>query len=257
MGKANLSVFHNSENTVIVGALEVDDSPFIGKDAGILAGMENIGVSIGSSLESTIQKTDVIIDFTTASATLAHIQMAKKHKKAMVIGTTGFQGYQLAMIEEYALTIPIVLSPNMSPGVNTLFHLVGQAARLLGDVYDVEIVEIHHNKKKDAPSGTAIEFGRIIAEARNETLNERAVYNRQGNVGERKKGEIGIMALRAADVVGDHTILFGGPGERIEFTHRSNSRINYATGALMAALFLADKERGLFSLSDVLGLPKY
>ena len=256
MGRANLTVFHNNENTCIAGALEVGNSPFIGKDAGILAGLENIGVNITASLESVIEMTDVIIDFTTASSTLAHAQTAKEHNKAMVIGTTGFSDDQLAAIKDFAQSIPIVLSPNMSPGVNTLFHLVGQAARLLGDVYDAEIVEIHHNKKKDAPSGTAIEFGRIIAEARNNTLNELAVYHRQGDVGERKKGEIGIMALRAADVVGDHTILFGGPGERIEFTHRSNSRMNYATGALMAALFLADKERGLFSLSDVLGLPK-
>ena len=256
MGRANLEIFSQNEDTNIVAALESEDSPFIGSDAGSIAGLEHIGVSISSSLESVIQKTDIIVDFTTVAATLSHIKLAKDHNKAIVIGTTGFDDKQLMEIAENAKSIPIMLSPNMSPGVNTLFYLVGQAAELLGEDFDVEIVEIHHNKKKDAPSGTAIQFGRVIAEARNKKLKDLAVYQRHGVIGKRNKGEIGIMALRAADVVGDHTILFGGPGERIEFTHRSNSRKNYATGALRAAFFLSDKKYGLFTMADVLGLQK-
>lgn len=256
MGKTNIEVFTESDDTTVVGALEPDDSLYIGRDAGIIAGLENIGVSISSSLESAIPSTDVIIDFTTVSASLSHVRVAREHKKAIVIGTTGFNDEQLALITKYAQEIPIMLSPNMSPGVNVLFHLVGQAAHLLDEEFDVEILEIHHNKKTDAPSGTALQFGRIIADAWKKKFNDLAVYNRQGAVGKRRKGEIGIMALRAADIVGDHTILFGGPGERIEFTHRSSSRKNYATGALMAARYLSKKKNGFFTMADVLGLPK-
>ena len=256
MGKANLEVFTQSDDIIVVGALESEHSSFIGRDAGSIAGLDSMSISISSSLESVINSTDVIIDFTTVSATLSHLHVAREYKKAIVIGTTGFDDEQLADITKYAQEIPIMLSPNISPGVNVLFHLVGQAARLLGEEFDVEILDVHHNKKTDAPSGTALQFGRIIADAWHKKFNDLAVYNRQGIFGERRKGEIGIMALRAADIVGDHTILFGGPGERIEFTHRSNSRKNYAIGALMAARFLSERESGFFTMADVLGLPK-
>jgi 4-hydroxy-tetrahydrodipicolinate reductase len=256
MGKANLEVFTESQDTIVVGAIESEDSPYIGKDAGSISGLDNIGTSITSTLESIIEDTDVVVDFTTVSATLAHMRVAIKHKKAIVIGTTGFNDEQLALIRKYAKEIPILLSPNMSPGVNTLFYLVGKAAALLGEEFDVEILEIHHNKKTDAPSGTALQFGRIIADARGKEFTDLAVYKREGVIGERRKGEIGIMALRAADIIGDHTILFGGAGERIEFTHRSSSRQNYATGALRATRFLSGKKNGFYTMADVLGLHK-
>jgi 4-hydroxy-tetrahydrodipicolinate reductase len=254
MGRTNLEVCISSKDTIVVGAVESEVSPHIGKDVGILAGREGIGVAVITSLESAIQDTDVVIDFTTVSASLEHVRIVHKYKKAIVIGTTGFNDEQRASIKEYAKGIPILLSPNMSPGVNTLFYLVGRAAELLGDDFDVEIVEIHHNEKKDAPSGTALQFGRIIAEARGRDLNELTVYGREGLVGARKRGEIGIMALRAADIVGEHTILFGGPGERLEFIHRSSSRKNYAAGALRAARFVVEKKNGFYTMADVLGL---
>jgi 4-hydroxy-tetrahydrodipicolinate reductase len=254
MGRANLEIFTACEDTIVVGAIESEDSPYLGKDAGSISGLRNIGVSITSTLESIIDDTDVVVDFTTVSATLTHVRIAGKHKKAIVVGTTGFNDEQLALIGKYAKEAPILLSPNMSPGVNTLFYLVGKAAELLGEDFDVEILEVHHNKKKDAPSGTALQFGKIIAEARGKKFNDLAVYKREGTVGERKKGEIGIMALRAADIIGDHTILFGGTGERIEFTHRSSSRKNYAAGALMATRFLFGKKNGFYTMADVMGL---
>ncbi len=254
MGRANLEVCMGSNNTVVIGAVESESSPHIGKDAGMLIGHEGIGVTVTTNLENVIQDTDVVIDFTTVSASLAHTSIVNKHKKAIVIGTTGFNDEQRASIRKYAKDIPILLSPNMSPGVNTLFYLVGRAAELLGEDFDVEIVEIHHNEKKDAPSGTALQFGRIIAEARGRDIRELTVFGREGHIGARKKGEIGIMSLRAADIVGDHTIIFGGPGERIEFIHRSNSRRTYATGALRAAQFIAGKKSGFYTMADVLGL---
>jgi 4-hydroxy-tetrahydrodipicolinate reductase len=256
MGKANLEVFTESEDTIVVGAIESEDSPYIGKDAGSISGLDNIGISITSTLESIIEDTDVLVDFTTVSVTLAHVRVASKYKKPIVIGTTGFNDEQLALIRKYAKEMPILLSPNMSPGVNTLFYLIGKAAVLLGEEFDVEILEVHHNKKTDAPSGTALQFGRIIADARGREFNDLVVYKREGAVGERRKGEIGIMALRAADIVGDHTVIFGGVGERIEFIHRSNSRKNYAMGALRATRFLSGKKNGFYTMEDVLGLYK-
>jgi 4-hydroxy-tetrahydrodipicolinate reductase len=254
MGRANVFVFSDCSDTEIVGATETDGSPYLGRDAGIVAGVGSIDVSITDDLQEVIERTDVVIDFTTPAASMEHLGIVREHKKAIVIGTTGLSEEERARIKEHAQSIPVVQSPNMSLGVNTLLHLVRQAALLLGDDFDVEIFEIHHKLKKDSPSGTALEFGRIIAEARREKLDEIAIHGREGFVGERKKGEIGIMALRMSDVVGDHNIIFGGMGERIEFVHRSSSRKNYAHGALRAAKFLAEKKKGFYTMADVLGL---
>jgi len=254
MGKANVEVFSTDSDTIVVGAIETQGCPLLGQDAGSVAGLGTLGVPLTDSLQDVLENTDVVIDFTNPAASLKHIQLARAHVKAVVVGTTGFSDQELEKIREQAQYIPIVQSPNMSLGVNTLFHLVGQAATILGEDFDAEIVEIHHNLKKDAPSGTALQFGRVISEARGKNLKELGVYGREGLVGERKKDEIGIMAIRLADVVGDHCIIFGGAGERIEFIHRNSSRKTYARGALRAAKFVVGKKQGFYTMADVLGL---
>jgi len=254
MGRTNITVFNESDVLRIVGAIEADNSPAIGLDAGTVAGIGNIGVSITADFDRIVEKSDVVVDFTNPEAVIDKIRLAVDYKTAFVIGTTGFTPIQQETIREYAEKMPILLSPNMSLGINTLYYLVKRAAEILGNGYDAEIVEIHHNLKKDAPSGTALQFGRVIAEARGVQFDDVAVYGRQGQVGRRDKSEIGIMALRAADIVGDHTVLFAGPGERIELIHRNSSRRTYATGAARAARFIVQKKSGLFSMADVLGL---
>jgi 4-hydroxy-tetrahydrodipicolinate reductase len=249
----NLEVFSACSDVECVGAIEDENSPSLGQDAGTVAGVHTIGIPITADLEKCIDHSDVVVDFTTTEASLDHLRIVRNHGKAAVIGTTGFSDKDLDYITEQSNHVPIVLSPNMSLGINTLFHLVRIAAEMLGTEFDTEIVEIHHNMKKDAPSGTALEFGRVIAEARGKRFGELAVFGREGLVGARKKDEIGIAALRAGDAVGDHQILFGGTGERIELIHRSSSRKNYAMGALRAARFVVQKERGLFTMANVLG----
>jgi 4-hydroxy-tetrahydrodipicolinate reductase len=257
MGTSNLDVFSNSPDVQIVGAIEAAGSSYLDEDAGTVAGLGSIGVPIVDELQKVMEETNVVIDFTNPRSTLEHVRVAKEFGKAVVIGTTGLSEEDLDLIREYTKVIPIVLSPNMSLGINALFHLVRQAAALLGEDFDVEIFEIHHKLKKDSPSGTALQFGRIIAETRDRTLNEVAVYGREGFVGERKKGEIGIMALRMADIVGDHSIIFGGMGERVEFTHRSSSRKNYSYGALRAVKFVSGKNKGFYTMADVLGISSF
>ena len=211
-------------------------------------------IPISSSLEEVIEKGDVIIEFTNPETTIKHAKIAKKHKKPMVIGTTGLTDDDKKIIEDVSNSAPIVLSPNMSQGVNLLFKLVGEVAKTLGEEYDVEIVEMHHHHKKDAPSGTAKKLGEIIAESWDKNIDDIGVYGRSGFVGERKKGEIGIMALRGGDVVGDHTVIFAGPGERIELIHRAHSREAFANGALKAVRFVVKQKPGLYSTKEVLGL---
>jgi 4-hydroxy-tetrahydrodipicolinate reductase len=254
MGRELLSVFLNDKDVGIVHAIDSPASKYIGQDAGLFAGVDSIGVKISADLESVVGECDVVVDFTNPAAALSHLESASRHGKPVVMGTTGFSKDETAAIQGYAKNIPVVLSPNMSQGVNVLFHLVKRAAELLGEEFDIEINEVHHNLKKDAPSGTALQFGRIIAETKNKDLAEIAVYGRQGMIGERKKGEIGIMAMRVADVVGEHTVVFGGTGERIEFTHKANSRKTFASGALRAVKYIQGKTRGLYTMRDVLGI---
>ncbi len=254
MGKANIQVFSQDNDVKIIGAVENKNSPYLGKDAGNVAGIDNLGIAITSNLEDCLEEADVVIDFTNKESTLKNLEIIKNNKKAIVIGTTGFNDDEKKLIQKASETIPIVFSPNMSIGVNLLFYLVRRAAEILGNDFESEIIEIHHNQKKDAPSGTALAFGKIIADAKKLDFEKVVVYGRDGIVGARKRDEIGILAVRIADVVGEHTIIFGGPGERIEFGHKANSRKTFASGALRAAKFVVSKNNGLYSMEDVLNL---
>ena len=236
------------------GAFEAPGSSAIGKDAGVLAlGAEN-GVIIGEGLESVIDQGDVIIDFTFHKATMEFARLAARHNKAMVIGTTGLSAENLLELQELAKNFPCVQAPNMSICVNVLFKLVKKTAAILGDDYDIEIIEAHHNKKKDAPSGTALKLAEMAADGVNRNLKDVVVLERSGIIGERKPKEIGIQTVRAADIVGEHTVYFAGPGERIELVHRAHSRDHFAKGATTAAAWVVGKECGVYSMFDVLGL---
>lgn len=239
------------------GAFEAAGSPAIGKDAGLLAlGSEN-GVIIGEGLESVIDQGDVIIDFTFHKAAMEFARIAAQHNTAFVTGTTGLTAENLAELKELAASFPCVQAPNMSICVNVLFKLVKKTAAILGDDYDIEIVEAHHNKKKDAPSGTALKLAEMAAEGVERNLDEVIVTERSGIIGERKPKEIGIQTIRAADIVGEHTVYFAAAGERIELSHRAHSRDHFARGAAMAAAWIVDKKPGVYSMFDVLGLEDF
>jgi len=212
------------------------------------------GVSIGTDVAEALRNADVLVDFTRPAGTLQHVRLCVEARRAIVIGTTGFEPAQLSEIRVAARSIPIVMAPNMSVGVNVALRLVELAARSLGPEYDVEVFEMHHRKKVDAPSGTALKLGEVAATARGVTLEKDGVFERYGQTGERRAGTIGFSAARGGDVVGDHTVYFAGPGERIEITHRSSSRANYAQGAMRAAKFVAGRAPGLYDMQDVLGL---
>lgn len=236
------------------GAFEASGNPAIGKDAGLLAlGVEN-GVVIGEGLESVIDTGDVLIDFTFHSATMEFARIAAKHKRAMVTGTTGLSAENLAELNELAQNFPCVQAPNMSICVNVLFKLAKKTAAILGDAYDIEILEAHHNKKKDAPSGTALKLAEMAAQGVDRNLDEVVVTERNGIIGARKPKEIGIQTLRAADIVGEHTVYFAAAGERIELSHKAHSRDHFARGAAMAAAWIVGREPGVYSMFDVLDL---
>jgi 4-hydroxy-tetrahydrodipicolinate reductase len=225
----------------------------VGRDAGDMTPAAR-GVRIGSDVRAALAAADVLIDFTRPAGSIEHLRACREMKRAMVIGTTGFDGPQMAEIRAASAEIPIVMSPNMSMGINVALKLVEMAARALGPEYDVEVFEVHHKLKVDAPSGTALRLGEVAAAARGTSLEHDGVYARHGNTGERKAGAIGFSAARAGDVVGDHTVFFAGPGERIEITHRAASRATYAQGAMRAAMFVAGRRAGLHDMQDVLGL---
>lgn len=252
MGSTILKLVKEDPNLKLVGAVERIDSPFIGEDASKFGG--NQGVKISSSLKDVARKDAVVVDFTHIFSTLDNVKLAKEIGFPMVIGTTGFDQDQVEFIKDCAKHFPCVMSPNMSLGVNLLFKLVYETAKVLGDEYDVEILEIHHRMKKDAPSGTAVKLGQIVADALNRDYQKTAVFERKGMIGERKKEEIGMQTLRAGDVVGEHTVIFGGMGERIELIHRAHSRENFARGAIRAVKWVHDKKPGLYSMKEVLGL---
>jgi len=244
-----------SNDFKLVGALEWTKHPNLGKDIGTVIGLgKEIGVPVTDTLEKVIRECDLIIDFTNPETTLSHLEQAVHYKKAMIIGTTGYNEEQLAKIKDLGNQIPCVLSPNMSLGVNLLFKLAAETARVLGNEYDIEIVETHHRMKKDAPSGTANKLAQVIAESLNRDLKKVAVYGREGITGERNKETIGIMTLRGGDIVGDHTVMYLGTGEKIELSHRATSRDTFAMGALRAAKFLVGKPAKLYDMQDVLGL---
>ncbi|MDO8445077.1 MAG: 4-hydroxy-tetrahydrodipicolinate reductase [Deltaproteobacteria bacterium] len=254
MGARIINIIRETPGIELSGALEREGHPAINKDAGIFSGCGAIGIPITSSLAGVIHGADVVIDFTSVEASLVNVRVCSEAGKGIVIGSTGFTTTQVQTIKDMAEKIPCVLSANMSVGVNVLMKVLKDAARILGDDYDVEIVEAHHRLKKDAPSGTAMMLGRAVADALGRNLDEVGVYARHGIIGERTQKEIGIQTIRGGDIVGDHTVYFAGIGERLEFTHRAHTRDNFAKGAVRAALWLAGKELGLYDMQDVLGL---
>lgn len=246
MGERIVANVLSAKDMKLVGAVEHAKSPAVGKDLD--------GVKIVDSLASVIGQADVVIDFTAPETTIPHLEVVAKAKKAAVIGSTGHSSEQKQSIGSLAKKIPVVMASNMSVGVNVLWKVIADAAKLLGDGFDVEILEAHHRLKKDAPSGTAMSTAEVLAKALGRNLAKDAVYHREGLIGERKPREIGIQTLRGGDVVGDHTVFFLGQGERLEITHRASSRDTFALGALRAARWLVGKPNGLYSMADVLGL---
>jgi len=253
MGRALLEAATTTEGISLGAALDVAGCPFVGRDAGELAAGAK-GVAVVSDLAQGLAGCDVLIDFTRPEGTLAHVAACRAAKKKIVIGTTGLEPAHVERIREAAKDIAIVMAPNMSVGVNVALKLVELASRALGPDYDVEVFEMHHKLKVDAPSGTALRLGEVAAKARATTLDKDGVFARHGVTGERKAGTLGFSVARGGDVVGDHTVFFASAGERIEITHRATSRTNFAQGALRAARFLESRATGLFGMEDVLGL---
>ena len=253
MGKLISQLILAESDFALVGGLERKDHPAVGRDLGEVIGADPLGVQVGDTLEAIVGQGEVLIEFTSPNATQEHLVIAARHETPMVIGTTGLSPQQLARIHELSNQIPCICSPNMSVGVNLMYALIEKAAGALGEGYDVEIIEAHHRLKVDAPSGTALKLAEVLAEATGRDLARSGVYGRKGSVGERKNSEIGIHAVRAGDIVGEHTVIFGGMGERIEIIHRAQSRENFARGALRAARWIVGQKPGLYSMRDVLG----
>lgn len=253
MGRMLIEAALNAHDVELAAALDVPGSPFLGKDAGELVG-QTCGVLVGADVEAALSRADCLIDFTRPEGTLGHLEICRRLGVRAVIGTTGFSPEQKRQIEVAAHDTAVVFAPNMAVGVNAVFKLLDIAARILNEGYDVEIVEAHHRMKIDAPSGTALRMGEVVAQALGRDLSECSVYGREGHTGERPATQIGFATVRGGDIVGDHTVLFAGTGERIEITHKSASRMPYALGSLRAARFLQGKTSGLFDMQDVLGL---
>ena len=253
MGHMLIEAIAAADDCVLAGALDIAASPAIGTDASAFLGRAS-GVAITADLAVGLQGAQVLIDFTRPEGTLAHVQACRAQGVNLVIGTTGFSDAQKAEIAAAAQDIAIVLAPNMSVGVNVTLKLLEMAAKALSTGYDIEIIEAHHRHKVDAPSGTALRMGEVIADALGRDLKDCAVYAREGVTGERDPSSIGFATIRGGDIVGDHTVLFAGTGERIEISHKSSNRSGYAQGSLRAVRFLADKKTGLFNMFDVLNL---
>jgi 4-hydroxy-tetrahydrodipicolinate reductase len=252
MGGRITALSRETEGLKLAGAFERSGHKDAGKDIGLIVGIGETGIKLADSLVSVIDGSDVVIS--TVEASLEHLRLAAKKKKAIVIGTTGFTKDALKEVSGLTKKIPCVMASNMSTGVNLLLKVLQDIARVLGDSYDIEIIEAHHRMKKDAPSGTALKMAQAIAAALNRDLDKVAVYGRKGMTGERTAKEIGIQVIRAGDIVGEHTVIFGGLGERIEITHKASSRDTFARGALRAALWVYNKPAGLYDMQDVLGL---
>jgi len=253
MGRALLEVVSQAPDMQLSAALERMDSPYLAKDAGELIGTV-CDVKIVSNFTVALSDSDTLIDFTRPEATLAHLSACRAAGVKMVIGTTGLTMEEKATLKAASEEIAIVFAPNMSVGVNVTFKLLEIAARVLNEGYDIEIIEAHHRHKVDAPSGTALRMGEVIAHALDRDLEKVAVYGREGETGERQSDTIGFATIRAGDIVGEHTAMFAGTGERIEISHKASSRMTFAMGALRAVRFLANKQNGLFDMQDVLGL---
>ncbi len=255
MGRCLIEALQDQNDLHLAAALDQPESPGIGHDAAAFLG-RRCGVVIESGIAAALARADVLIDFTRPQGTMVHVDACVAAGVKLVIGTTGFSAEQKARMADAAGSIAIMMAPNMSVGVNVMMRLLQVAATALHQGYDIEILEAHHRHKVDAPSGTALAMGETIAAALGRELNDCAVYARQGHTGERDPSAIGFATVRGGDIVGDHTVLFAGTGERIEITHRASSRATYAQGALRAARFLAQRAHGLFDMNDVLGLPK-
>jgi 4-hydroxy-tetrahydrodipicolinate reductase len=229
-------------------------SDAVGKDAGELAGIGTLGVKVVDDLAAVVDQIDVLIDFTRPDASMEFIELCRQASKKIVIGTTGFSDAQKAVIAEASKDVAIVLAPNMSVGVNLALKLLEMTAKVMGDYTDIEVIEAHHRHKVDAPSGTALRMGEVIADALGRNLKDCAIYAREGNTGERDRKSIGFSTIRAGDIVGEHTVMFADEGERLEITHKATSRMTFANGAVRAAVWLTDKPNGLYDMQDVLGL---
>lgn len=254
MGGRIIHMIQEVPSLKVLRAIERPDHPSIGKDVGEVVGLGRLGIPLEGELEG--EGGDVIINFTNPQASLTSLEFAKSKGSAIVIGTTGLSSGQMERLRELSRDVRCVYSPNMSVGVNLMFRIVQEVARVLGAEYDIEILEAHHRLKKDSPSGTALRLGELIAQATGRDFGRVGVYGRKGMVGERTKEEIGMQVVRAGDIVGEHTVLFGGPGERLEIIHRAHSRDNFARGALRAALWVVSQPNGLYDMQDVLGFRK-
>ncbi|MCY7315719.1 MAG: 4-hydroxy-tetrahydrodipicolinate reductase [Rubrivivax sp.] len=254
MGRLLVQAVLGDTGLRLSGALDVPGSAGLGQDAGAALGRHS-GVQVTADLQQGLAGADVLIDFTRPDGTLAHLAACRAAGVRAVVGTTGFTAQQRAELAAQAQHIGIVFAPNMSVGVNVMLGLLQAAARALDDSYDVEVIEAHHRHKVDAPSGTALALGEAVARGRGVALQGRSVFAREGHTGERRRGDIGFAAIRGGDIVGEHTVLFAGTGERIEITHKSSSRANYAEGSLRAARYVAARGPGLYGMADVLGLP--
>lgn len=254
MGRTLIEIIQQTPGAELTGAVERPGISVIGADAGDVAGVGTLGVKIVDDLASILDDFDVLVDFTIADATAANLEVCAAGNKAMVIGTTGLSGEQTSRVSLLAEQMPIVFAPNYSVGVNATFKLLEIAARIFGDDVDIEIAESHHRHKVDAPSGTALKMGEIVAAELGRDLSQVAVYGREGITGERDRQTIGFATTRAGDIIGEHTVMFAGAGERLEITHRAHSRSNFAQGAVRSALWLKNQKAGLFDMQDVLGL---
>lgn len=254
MGKAIINSISTTQGVVLSGALERSESPLAGQDAGEVAGVGKNGIVITDDRDAAFKGADVIIDFSHPDVAIKALEYGVDKNCGVVIGTTGFSHQQREAIKEYASKTRVVMAPNMSVGVNLLLKLVETASRIIGNEYDIEIIEAHHRHKKDAPSGTALRLAEVVTAALNRDLDEVAVYERKGIVGERRPEEIGMQTIRAGDIVGDHTVMFATAGERLELTHKASSRETFSRGAVKAALWLKGKPNGLYDMQDVLGL---
>lgn len=255
MGRTLVEAVTQSSAAIEVAVATVlPDDPALGVDIGLLAAGKALGVKTVAKLDAEQSDFDVLIDFTSPEATMDHLEICRQSKKAMVIGTTGLTNEQQQKISQAALEIPVISAPNMSVGVNLCLKLLQDAAKVLGEQVDIEISEAHHRHKKDAPSGTALKMGAVIADTLGRDLEECAVYGREGISDERDRKTIGFATVRAGDIVGEHTVMFAGLGERVEITHKASSRMTFASGAVRAALWVATKGSGLYSMQDVLEL---
>ena len=254
MGQMLIRAASANERCLVVGGVERSGASMIGRDVGALAGIEPLGVPVGDNAGELFDAADAVLEFTSPAATLQHAELAAKRRKVHVIGTTGLDAAQIATLQRHAKQTAIVMAPNMSLGVNLLLRLVTQVARSLDTDWDIEIVEMHHRAKVDAPSGTALALGKAAAEGRGVSLDRVAARGRDGMTGARRRGDIGFAVLRGGDVVGEHSVVFAADGERVEITHKATSREIFARGAIRAALWAQDKPPGFYSMADVLGL---